>query len=228
MEYALEAVSFSGTALGIQTDNGITLLAEKKVFSPLLEGEALPEKLFPITKKIYCAVAGVTADANELIEHARQTALSYERTFGEPISVEKLAQEVCNLTQQYTQVGGMRPYGVGMLLAGWDDYERSFHLFQTDPSGNYSKWMATCIGNNGAAAMTTLKEKYTSELSLQQAVELAFQIFSKNSESATLSGERVELCTMERVDANCFLWKRYSAEEISLLLAALKIEVVKK
>ncbi len=38
--------------------------------------------------------------------------------------------------QGYTQYGGLRPFGVSLLYAGWDKID-SFQLYQSNPSGNY-------------------------------------------------------------------------------------------
>ena len=42
---------------------------------------------------------------------------------------------------------GKRPFGVSLLYMGWDKHY-GFQLYQSDPSGNYGGWKATCIGNN--------------------------------------------------------------------------------
>lgn len=44
---------------------------------------------------------------------------------------------------------GKRPFGVSILYMGWDKHY-GFQLYQSDPSGNYGGWKATCIGNNSA------------------------------------------------------------------------------
>ncbi len=46
MEYALEAISHAGTALGILAKDGIVLAAERKVTSKLLEQDTSAEKLY--------------------------------------------------------------------------------------------------------------------------------------------------------------------------------------
>lgn len=42
---------------------------------------------------------------------------------------------------------GKRPFGVSLLYMGWDEHF-GYQLYQSDPSGNYTGWKATCIGNN--------------------------------------------------------------------------------
>ena len=47
---------------------------------------------------------------------------------------------------------GKRPFGVSILYMGWDPHF-GFQLYQSDPSGNYGGWKATCIGNNHQVCM---------------------------------------------------------------------------
>jgi len=63
VEYALEAISHAGTALGILAQDGIVLAAERKVTSKLLEQDTSAEKLYILNEcvaplvLIYCRAA---------------------------------------------------------------------------------------------------------------------------------------------------------------------------
>lgn len=59
--------------------------------------------------------------------------------------VEQIVRHVCDYKQAYTQYGGLRPFGVAFLFAGYDEHH-GFQLYQSDPSGNFSGWKATVIG----------------------------------------------------------------------------------
>lgn len=50
---------------------------------------------------------------------------------------------------------GKRPFGVSILYMGWDKHY-GYQLYQSDPSGNYGGWKATCIGNNSAVSYIDL------------------------------------------------------------------------
>ncbi len=93
------------------------------------------------------AVAGITADANILINHARLEGQKYQLQYQEPIPIEQLVVRLCDMKQGYTQYGGLRPFGVSFLFAGWDEHF-GFQLYQSDPSGNYGGWKAAAIGAN--------------------------------------------------------------------------------
>jgi 20S proteasome subunit alpha 3 len=51
-------------------------------------------------------VAGLTADANFLVNYARIAAQNHLLSYNEDIPVELLAQRLCDKKQQYTQFGG--------------------------------------------------------------------------------------------------------------------------
>lgn len=53
VEYALEAISHAGTALGILAKDGIVLAAERKVTSKLLEQDTSAEKLYTINECVH-------------------------------------------------------------------------------------------------------------------------------------------------------------------------------
>ncbi|CAG8772600.1 667_t:CDS:2, partial [Acaulospora colombiana] len=54
---------------------------------------------------VVVGVAGLTADANSLVNFARTAAQRHLFTFNEDIPVEQLAQRLCDLKQGYTQYG---------------------------------------------------------------------------------------------------------------------------
>ena len=47
---------------------------------------------------------------------------------------------------QCAESGGVRPFGVSLMMAGYDD--NGPQLYQIDPSGTYFAWKASAIGKN--------------------------------------------------------------------------------
>jgi len=219
VEYAMTAISHAGTAVGILTQEGIVLAAEKKVTSKLLERGISSEKMYRIDNHIACAVAGITADANILVNYARQAAQRYTFTYQEPDPVEDLVRTVCDLKQGYTQYGGLRPYGVAFLYAGWDQ-QHGYQLYQSDPSGNYGGWKATAIGSGHQAATSILKSEYKEELSLQDALKLAVRVLSMTMDSTALTADKLEFSTLVRSPQGQMQWAMLGAAEIDALVKA--------
>lgn len=198
VEYAMEAISHAGTVIGILAKDGVVLAAEKKVTSKLLEQNRSHEKIFTLGGNVVAGVAGMTADANSLVNYARNAAQKYLLEFNEDMPVEQLVKRLCDLKQGYTQYGGLRPFGVALLYAGYDTHH-GFQLYQSDPSGNYSGWKATCAGANNGTATSLLKQEYRDEQSLDEALGLAARVLSKTLDTTVLESERLEFATLQLV-----------------------------
>ena len=69
----------------------------------------------------------------------------------------QLVRDTAGVMQEYTQRGGVRPFGVSLLVAGYDD--DGPQLYQVDPSGAYFGWKATAIGKNFVNAKNFLEKR---------------------------------------------------------------------
>ena len=186
--------------------------------SKLLEPSKSSEKMYMVDEHVACAVAGITADANILINQVRLHAQRYRFSFQEPQPVEQLVQSICDEKQAYTQYGGLRPFGVSMLYAGWDK-TYGFQLYQSDPSGNYNGWKATCIGANNQSATSLMKQEYKEEGTkpLPEALGLAIKVLTKTCDSTTLTPDKFDLATLTLVDGKV-KYHEYTVAESQALL----------
>ena len=80
-------------------------------------------------------------------------------------------RETALIMQEYTQSGGVRPFGVSCLVAGYDD--DGPQLFQVDPSGAAFGWKATAIGKNYINAKNFLERRYNEDMELDDAIHTA-------------------------------------------------------
>jgi len=198
VEYAMEAIGHAGTCMGILAKDGIILAAEKKNTNALLDDENFfSDKIYKLYEDMACSVAGITSDANVLTNELRLIAQRYSLQYGESMPCEQLVSWVCNIKQAYTQYGGKRPFGVSILYAGWDKHY-GFQLYQSDPSGNYGGWKATCIGNNSNAAISLLKQECKEVPTLQGAKALAVKVLNKSLDTARLTPEKLEIAALFR------------------------------
>lgn len=206
------------------------------------------EKTYKLCPHATCSVAGLTADANILIDQARLRAGRYAYQYQEPIPIENLVEHVCNYKQAYTQYGGLRPFGVAFLFAGYDE-KHGFQLYQSDPSGNYSGWKATVIGANNQAGKSLLKTEYGKKSSSEgdemktdeaddsagsaeqivmpdvaEACRIAVRVMNKTMDGAVASPEKLELFTMSLdKDGNC-VHKILNDEESRAVIAEVEAE----
>jgi len=212
VEYAMEAISACGACLGITCKNGIVMVAENNIKSQLWVPER-SEKFCEIDKHVLVAIAGITSDANILVDYAQRVAQVHRLTYNEPQPLEQIVHRLCDLTQSYTQFGGLRPFGVSMIWAGWNK-EDGFQLFHSDPSGNFAEWSATAIGKNHKSAHSILKEEYKEGLQVNEGMELALQILTKTSDSPNLDPEQLEMFIMSLDENGVPQHKHLSTEDL--------------
>jgi len=222
----MEAISHAGTAVGVLAKDGVVLAAEKKVTSKLLEGKATSEKMYKVDQHIACAVSGITSDANIVVNYARLSAQRYLFQYQEPTPVEVLVQTVCDLKQGYTQFGGLRPFGISFLYAGWDKHH-GFQLYKSDPSGNYGGWKATSAGSGHQAATSILKSDYTDDIDLQGALKLATKVLSKTMDSTSLDHEKLEYAVLTQ-HRDEVVFKMLSDKEIDDLIATVDLKKIEE
>jgi len=187
----------------------------------LLEQSLSSEKMYKLDDHVACAVAGITADANILINFARLSAQKYLFAYQERIPVEQLVQQVCDQKQGYTQFGGLRPFGVSILYAGWDR-NFGFQLYMSDPSGNYGGWKATAIGQNNPAANSILKSEWKEDFMIKDALNLAVKVLSKTMDSTTLSADKLDLATLTRTSSGKVIFKTLADPEVEAIVKVVK------
>ena len=167
--------------------------------------------------------SGMGPDYRVLVDKARKVShTGYKRIYNEYPPTRILVQDVARVMQEATQSGGVRPFGVSLLIAGWDegilpeDEEEQKEgdvtegeqkkpsgktggilkggpmLYQVDPSGSYFPWKATAIGKSATSAKTFLEKRYTEGLELEDAVHIALLTLKETIEGE-MNGETIEI-----------------------------------
>jgi proteasome alpha subunit len=214
VEYAREAVKRGTTSLGIKYKDGVVLAVDKRINSRLVEEESI-EKIFQIDDNMGAVTSGLVADARVLVERARVESQLNKVTYSEPIDIGILAKKICDFKQLYTQHGGVRPFGIAMLIAGVNEVPR---LFETDPSGALIEYRATAIGSGRPTAMEMFEEKYREGMGREEAIELALTVMNEVADGKV--GEKtVELALIEQKTGE---FKKLSSSEVKSYISKVK------
>jgi 20S proteasome alpha/beta subunit len=99
--------------------------------------------------------------------------------------------------------GGVRPFGVSLLLAGYDD--NGPQLYQIDPSGSYFAWKASAIGKNMNNAKTFLEKRYSDEVGIEDAIHTALLTLKEGFEGQ-VSGSNIEVRRRARLGQQGSRW----------------------
>ena len=89
---------------------------------------------------------------------------------------------------------GVRPFGVSLLAAGYDD--TGPHLYQIDPSGSYWAWKASAIGKRMVNAKTFLEKRYNEDIELEDAIHTAILTLKEGFEGQ-MTEHNIELAVVD-------------------------------
>ena len=189
VEYAKKTVRQGSTAIGMVCSDGILLVADKRVVDSLVVPESV-EKIWQIDEHIGAAASGILSDARVLIDRAQLRAQQNRVTYDSEIDTLTIVKDMCDLKQICTQSGGLRPFGVSILVAGIDDHTPK--LFETDPIGIFFQYRATAIGEGEVEVEEILHNEYKPTLTIEDGLKLSLKALKK------VLGENFNV---ERIDA---------------------------
>uniref|UniRef100_A0A7S0C5Z3 Proteasome subunit alpha type-2 n=2 Tax=Proboscia inermis TaxID=420281 RepID=A0A7S0C5Z3_9STRA len=201
IEYALNAVANGRTSLGICAKDGVVIATDKKLASSLVDIEQV-NKVEAVTKSSGFVYSGVGPDYRVLVKKARKSSQAYYRTYREDQPVSQLVKQTAGVMQEYTQSGGVRPFGVSLLVAGMDS-DGEPRLYQVDPSGAYFGWKATAIGKNHVNAKNFLEKRYQEDVELEDAIHTALLTLREGFEGE-MTSRNIEVGIMSKADGGKF------------------------
>jgi len=189
VEYALEAVRRGTLAIAVKSKEDVCLAAQIKVASTLMDADSI-DKIFQVDEHIGVAISGLHADARALINYARVQAQSFRLTYDEPVRLSMLTKALADLKQQYTQFGGVRPWGCALFFIGID--ASGTQIYTTSPSGIYRSFKAYAIGTGEASAREYLTENYKEDMSFEELINVALNSLKESiDEDATKENIRL-------------------------------------
>ncbi|CUS22506.1 LAQU0S05e06920g1_1 [Lachancea quebecensis] len=167
VEYALEAIKQGSVTVGVRSKKFAVLVALKRNADEL---SSYQKKIIKCDEHLGLSLAGLAPDGRVLSNFLRQQCNYSSLVYNRKLSLEKAGNLLSDKAQKNTQSYGGRPYGVGLLLAGYDN--SGPHLLEFQPSGNTLELYASAIGARSQGAKTYLERTLQDYLELDDADEL--------------------------------------------------------
>ena len=183
IDYALEAMGRGESSVGICAKNGVVLASEKKLNSVMVDEDSF-HKIELVGEAKGISFAGLSADFRALLLKGRKEYQNFFARYKSAITTRRISDELGKVMQEATQSGGIRPFGVSLLVAGYDS--DGPHLYQIDPSGANFGWKATAIGKNMVGMKNFLEKRYSDEVEIEDAIHLAILMLKENFEGLIL------------------------------------------
>jgi len=201
IEYAIEAIKLGSTCLGLTTPDGVVIVVEKRLNSPLIQPSSV-KKAFIVDDHCAAAASGLICDALKIVDHSRAECAQHIFQYEEKMPVQSVVESASDLMLDFSRMNDSdrknkmsRPFGCGILYGGLD--EEGAALFAVDPSGIFTRCQARAIGSAQEGATTMLQEQYKPDLTIAQAKEMSLVILRQVMEEK-LTDQNIEMLVVEK------------------------------
>lgn len=176
VEYAEKTVRLGSTSIAIVTKDGVIFVADRRIRDKLITPDSA-NKIFEIDSHVIGTAAGILSDARVLVDEAQVVAQQHHVTYDSPIEPISVIKMIADKKQMSTQYGGLRPYGVSIMIGGVS--KRKPYLYTSDVTGNFFSYRANAIGENDEQIKETLRSEYKEDMTIEEGIRFIMGIFKK-------------------------------------------------
>ncbi|KAL0238824.1 hypothetical protein PCE1_004515 [Barthelona sp. PCE] len=193
VDHAFKAAENSSSCVGLTCHEGVVVGAEKVLSTPLIDASTIT-RLGKISDNCIAIFSGIVADFRGLLKNTRKKAAEYFYRYNDLMPIERVASHMAGVMQEYTQKGGVRPFGVCVFIVGFD--ETGSRMYQIDPSGSYYSWKAAGIGKGRENVTSFLEKRYTDTLGLEECITLTIECL-KEVHNGLITKDNIELAVVK-------------------------------
>jgi len=155
LDYAVEAMKQGSATVAIKSKDFAVVAAVKRAANELSSHQ---KKICELDEHVGLSMAGLLSDGRILARFLQTECASYRWDYKSPAPIPLLCKELQLKLQANTQYYGRRPFGVGLILIGYD--ENGPHVVKVEPSGEVCEMYAFSIGARSQSARTYLESKF--------------------------------------------------------------------
>ena len=197
VEYAREASKRGSIAVAVRYRDGVVIAAHKGRKSKLIRSEKI-EKIHILDEHNVAATSGLIADSRILVDFMRDMLAVNKLTYGENVGIYCLAKELTELLWVYTEYGGVRPFGVALLLVG-PRYGPgdNISIMHVDVIGGFEEVGVGAIGHGADEVLDMLEDEYRLDIGRRKAENMLKKAL-KSAISEDLTPYVIDICIVER------------------------------
>ncbi|MEM2084483.1 MAG: archaeal proteasome endopeptidase complex subunit beta [Nitrososphaerota archaeon] len=180
-------LSTGTTTIGFTAGDIVVFATDTRATAGFFVAHRKTKKVHKIADHAALTIAGRVADAQSLIDLMKANARHFEITHGRRIGIRMLTSLLANLMFSYRWL----PYQAQILLGGVD--EEGPHIFSVDPLGGFTKERMVVSGSGSPVALGVLEAEYREDLSLDEAVRLAFKAVAAAIRRDIGSGDSIDV-----------------------------------
>lgn len=182
------------TAVGLRLQDSVVLAAEKKFSYGGFVMSRSVKKIFRVHDRIAIAAAGLFADMQTISRIIGNEIRYYEISSKHPITVRGAAKQLSIILYSYKYM----PFLTELIVGGID--QEGPHIFVMDPVGSLIEDDFAAVGTGAQIAIGILESRYSKDLDVNAAIDLAIESIKIASRRDTMSGEGIDVAVITRND----------------------------
>jgi len=188
VDKALKDMLIKGTTtIGIVCKDGVVLATDTRAVMGYFVAHKNVRKIYPIENHLAMTIAGVVADAQNVVEILKVNARLYRLDKGRPMPVSVASRLAANIL--FYSRGS--PLLMQALIGGIDD--KGAHVFSIDPFGSVIEETYVSTGSGSPIAYGVLEDDYRKDMRIDEGVELAVRAVSSAMKRDTASGDSFDV-----------------------------------
>ena len=197
------------TTVGIVCSDGIVFSTDTRVTAGLYVAHRHGKKVYEIDRHLGITIAGVVADAQNVVETLKANANLFRLENGRPMPVSAAARLAANIL--FSSRGF--PLIVQALLGGVD--ETGSHIFQIDPLGSITEEKYVSTGSGSPVAFGVLEDQFSKKITVKEAIALASRAVAAAIRRNAATGDGLDVVVIDKKG-----YRELSDEEKRLVGAA--------
>ncbi|MEM2669713.1 MAG: proteasome subunit beta [Candidatus Bathyarchaeia archaeon] len=171
------------------------------------------KKVYQVTRNVGMTIAGVPAEAINLLDILRANATLYQiqRRRLIPVKVVASLASVVLFSQR------LFPYEVQVIIGGYDD--EGYHLYSLDPFGSAIEDNMIATGSGSPVAYGVLESGYRDEIRLEEGIALAVKAINAAIRRNVFTGDDFNIATITMENGYVELSEEEKRKIISKILS---------
>lgn len=180
-------------------DNEVSVAAITHGVDPLATGET--QKIIRVSKHCLALVTGHGGDVNRVRTMLNDIAINHKHVYGSEISPKEVSSQI---SRSFHDLGmrHMRPFGIGLILAGFDHAGTKPVTYIADVDGNEIPRKGAALGRSASVAENVLRKELNGRKKLETVVKAAAKAAQQDIAEATndveLDDLTIEVVTLSK------------------------------
>jgi proteasome beta subunit len=192
MHETIDRLALKGTTtIGVVCKDGVVLSSDTRVTMGYYVAHKKGKKIYKIDDHLAMTIAGVVADAQQIVDLLKVNAKLYKLNNERRMPVSSAARLLANRLFS----SRLAPMVTRVLVGGVDD--TGSHVFSIDPLGSLTEEECVATGSGSPIAYGVLEDRYKEDSTIQDIIPIVVKAVDSAMKRDTASGDSFDVAVID-------------------------------